>query len=265
MLTMGVDAGSAATKAVVIDTDKNIILGYDIRSTGADVEEAARVVAEVALSKAGLSMQDLDYILSTGWGRKGVPFANSGKSEIMCHATGAYHLIPETRTVIDIGGQDSKAISLTDMGIVADFVMNDKCAAGTGRFLETLAGILEVTLEDIGNLATRSKNPANISSTCVVFAETEVVALRSKKIPLEDIVAGVVKSMITRVATMASQINLRKEIVFTGGTAKNPGLVKYLERELGVKLYMPEEPQIIGALGAALLAKDEAYRAASSN
>lgn len=261
MLTMGVDAGSTATKVVVMDVDKDQILGVSLRHTGADVEETANEVIEATLKAAGVSIKDLDYVLSTGWGRRSVSCANSTKSEIMCHAAGAFHTIPQTRSVIDIGGQDSKAISLDDQGTVVDFVMNDKCAAGTGRFLETLAGILEINLEEIGTLAIRSDNPILISSTCVVFAETEVVAHRAKKEKLEDIVAGVVQSLIKRVITMAHQIKVRPEVVFTGGPAKNPGLVKYLEKELGQKLYVPEDPQIVGAIGAALLAKEEALKA----
>lgn len=259
MLVMGVDIGAAASKALVLN-EKDEILGYSIRHTGADVTETAAQVAEEALKKAGVSMDDLDYILSTGWGRFAVDFANKNESEIICHAAGAYHLLPDARGVIDIGGQDSKAIRMGDDGLVNDFIMNDKCAAGTGRFIETLCNILEIDLEDIGNLALKSKNPCLMSSTCVVFAETEVVAFRAKKIPIEDIIAGVLEALVKRVYAMACHIRLDtlvKEVVFTGGTAKNPGLVKYLEKHLETKLIVPDEPQIVGALGAALIAKQE--------
>lgn len=264
MLTLGVDAGSTATKAVLWDADNDKMLSYFMRHTGADVDETAREVVDAALKKSGVSLNDITHTLSTGWGRRSVSFANSNKSEIMCHAAGAHHLIPETRSVIDIGGQDSKAIAIDENGTVIDFVMNDKCAAGTGRFLETLAGILEIKLEDIGDLALQSKSPIVISSTCVVFAETEVVAHRARKCPLEDIIAGVVQALIKRVITMSNQIKMMPTTVYTGGTAKNAGLVKYLERELGTALLVPEEPQIVGALGAALLARDEVRKAASN-
>lgn len=256
MLVMGVDIGAAASKALVLSDDK--ILAYSIRHTGIDVTVTATEVAEEALKNAGVSRNDLDYILSTGWGRFAVDFAHGTESEIICHAAGAHYLIPEARGVIDIGGQDSKAIRMDKDGLVEDFIMNDKCAAGTGRFIETLCNILEINLEDVGNLALRSKDPCLMSSTCVVFSETEVVAYRAKKRPTEDIVAGVLKSLVKRVLTMAYRIELEKVkegIVFTGGTAKNPGMIKFLGEELNTKLIIPEEPQIVGALGAALIAK----------
>jgi len=258
MLVMGVDIGAAGSKALVLSEGKT--LGYSIRHTGADVTESAARVAEEASRKAGVLLNDLDYILSTGWGRSAVDFAQKTESEIICHAAGAHYLIPEARGVIDIGGQDSKAILMDGDGLVCDFIMNDKCAAGTGRFVETLCNILEIKLEDVGDLALKSKNPCLMSSTCVVFAETEVVAYRSKKRPIEDIVAGVLGSLIKRVCTMAYRINLDKlgeKIVFTGGTAKNPGLVKFLEEEFKKELIVADEPQIVGALGAALLAEGE--------
>jgi predicted CoA-substrate-specific enzyme activase len=255
---MGVDIGAAASKALVSNNDK--ILGYSIRHTGADVTESATRVAEEALRKAGVSISDLDYILSTGWGRLSVDFAHKTETEIICHAMGAHYLIPGARGVIDIGGQDSKAILMDKNGLVSDFIMNDKCAAGTGRFIETLCNILEINLEDVGDLALKSKDPCLISSTCTVFAETEVVAYRAKRRPIEDIVAGVLDSLVKRVYAMACHIKLDKVgegIVFTGGTAKNPGLVKFLGEELKTQLFVPEEPQIVGALGAALIAKRE--------
>ncbi|MFH1624540.1 MAG: acyl-CoA dehydratase activase [Pseudomonadota bacterium] len=258
MPVMGVDIGAAASKALVLNDDK--ISGYSIMHTGADVTETARKVAEEALQKAGISKDDLDYILSTGWGRFAVDFAHKAESEIICHAAGAHYLIPAARGVIDIGGQDSKAIRMDEDGLVIDFIMNDKCAAGTGRFIETLCNILEIGLEDVGRLALNAKDPCLMSSTCVVFAETEVVAFRAKKRPIEDIVAGVLKALIKRVYAMACHIRLdtiAEEVVFTGGTAKNPGLVKFLKAELKAQLIVPDEPQIVGALGAALIANQE--------
>lgn len=258
MLVMGIDIGAAASKALVLDNDE--ILSHSIRNTGADVTETARRVAEEALKNAGILMKDLNHIVSTGWGRFAVDFAFKAESEIICHAIGAHYLFPEAKGVIDIGGQDSKAILLDENGLVKDFIMNDKCAAGTGRFIETLCHILEIKLEDVSNLALKSRNPCLISSTCVVFAETEVIAYRAKRMPIEDIIAGVLKSFVKRVFTMACRIQLDKVgrgIVFTGGTAKNRGLVKFLEEEFNTNLIIPEEPQIVGALGAALIAKQE--------
>ena len=258
MMVMGVDIGAAASKALVLNGDS--ISGYSIRHTGADVTETAAQVAAEAARKAKVSIDNLDCILSTGWGRFAVSFAQKAESEIICHAAGAHYLIPEARGVVDIGGQDSKAILLDENGIVSDFIMNDKCAAGTGRFIETLCNILEINLEDVGDLALKSKDPCIMSSTCVVFAETEVVAYRAKKRPIEDIVAGVLNSLVKRVYTMALRINLdkvREGIVFTGGTAKNPAMVKFLGEEFNKNLIIPEEPQVVGALGAALLAKRE--------
>lgn len=263
MPVMGVDVGAAASKALVLDGDN--ILGYSIKHTGADVTETAIKVAEEALRQAGIPREALDYIVSTGWGRFGVDFADRAESEIICHALGAHYFIPEAKGVIDIGGQDSKAILLDENGMVTDFIMNDKCAAGTGRFIETLCNILEIKLEDVGELALKSKNPCLMSSTCVVFAETEVVAYRAKKRPIEDIVAGVLRSLVKRVYAMACHINLhtvKKGIVFTGGTAKNPGLVKFLSEEFDTEFIIPKEPQIVGALGAALIAKQELKRRA---
>jgi len=258
MVVMGVDIGAAASKALVLDGDR--ISGYSIKHTGADVTETAAKVAEEALEKAGVSIKDLDYILSTGWGRFAVDFAHKAESEIICHAAGAHYLIPEARGVVDIGGQDSKAIFLDKDGLVRDFIMNDKCAAGTGRFIETLCHILEINLEDVADLALKSKDPCLMSSTCVVFAETEVVAYRAKKRPIEDIVAGVLKSLVKRVYAMATHIKLDKVgegVVFTGGTAKSPAMVKFLREEFNTNLIVPEEPQIVGALGAALIAQEE--------
>ncbi|MDY6879824.1 MAG: acyl-CoA dehydratase activase [Desulfatiglans sp.] len=258
MLVMGVDIGAAASKTLILDDDKT--LGYGIVHTGADVTETAYRVANIALKEAKVSMNDLDFVMSTGWGRFSVDFAHKQESEVICHAAGAHRVIPEARGVIDIGGQDSKAILMDEDGLVSDFIMNDKCAAGTGRFVETLCNILEIELEDVGNLALKGENPCLMTSACVVFAETEVVAYRAQKRSIEDIVAGVMQSLVKRVYAMACHIRLDRladTIVFTGGTAKNPGLVKYLERETQTPLLVPEEPQIVGALGAALIAEQE--------
>ena len=257
-LTAGVDVGAATTKAAII-ADGNL-LSYFIMPTGAIVESAAMTVAEKVMNEAGIAMNDLNYVIATGWGRQGVPFANKTVTEIICHAAGAHWLIPETRSIIDIGGQDSKAMTVDDNGTVLGFVMNDKCAAGTGRFLEVMAQVLETTVEKLGPIALNSEDPCQISSTCTIFAETEVIALRAQGRNREDLVAGILAAVAKRVALMAQHLKLGKELVFTGGVAKNIGVKKALENELGTEMLVSEEPQIIGALGAALLAKKEALK-----
>ena len=261
MLFAGIDVGAATAKAVILKD--NEISGYAVRPTGRDVRLATDKVFQDALEKAGLSISsaNFDYIISTGYARESIEFADKTVTEIICHARGAHFMIPSTRFIIDIGGQDSKAIDLDSEGNVTNFIMNDKCAAGTGRFLEVMANVLEVnSVAEMGPLALQSEKPSLISSTCTVFAETEVVVLRAKGIDSKDLIAGVHKSVSARVATMASSLTIRSDAVFTGGVAKNVGVKKFLEAELGIELMVPNEPQIIGALGAALLAQTEFFR-----
>ena len=252
---VGVDVGAATAKALAMNDGQ--VLGYFIMSTGPSVAKASHTVLEEVLTKAGGSRSDIEYVVATGWGRDGVSFANKKVSEIICHAKGAFFLIPETKSIIDIGGQDSKAISLDENGNIFSFVMNDKCAAGTGRFFEVMAKVLEIELTEIGDMALKSKDPCEISSTCTVFAETEVVAHRATGRSVEDLIAGIVRASARRVAVMARQVNPRPVLVFSGGVAKNIGVKKALERELGLEMVIPDEPQIVGALGAAILAKAE--------
>lgn len=258
MLFAGVDVGAATAKTVILEDGE--ILGYAVRPTGHDVKLAANEVTEEALEKAGLStsIDDIDYVISTGYGRNAVTFANKAVTEIICHAKGANFMIPSTRAIIDIGGQDSKAIEVSPEGNVADFVMNDKCAAGTGRFLEVMAEVLEVgSVDKMGPISLESKAPCHISSTCTIFAETEVVSLRAEGRNRTDMIAGVHKSVASRVAVMASRLTFKPDVIFTGGVAKNIGVKKSLEEEIGMPILVPDEPQIIGALGAALRAKEE--------
>ena len=209
------------------------------------------------MEKAALSFDDLQYIISTGYGRKSVSFANKAVTEIICHAAGVSSIMPQVRTVIDIGGQDSKVIGLDDQGNVSNFVMNDKCAAGTGRFLEVMAGVLDVTIGDIGPMSLVSNDPCTISSTCTIFAESEVVSLRAEGRCREDLLGGIHKAMAHRVAIMGKSVGYKKDVVFTGGVAKNIGVRRAMENEIGLKILIPEEPQIMGALGAAILAGAE--------
>jgi len=258
MLFAGVDVGAATAKTVILGDGE--ILGYAIKPVGHDVKLAANKVTKEALDKAGLSISidDLDYVISTGYARESIEFANKTVTEIICHAKGAHFVIPSTRFIIDMGGQDSKAIEVDPEGNVINFVMNDKCAAGTGRFIEIMAQALEVgSVDEMGPLALESNEPCHISSTCTVFAETEVVVLRAEGKDRKDLIAGVHKAVASRVAAMVSSLTLRPDAVFTGGVAKNIGVRRFLEEEIGMGLLVPDEPQIIGALGAALFAQTE--------
>jgi (R)-2-hydroxyacyl-CoA dehydratese activating ATPase len=261
MLVAGIDVGAATAKAVILEDGE--ILGYAVKPVGYDVKLAAREISEEALNRAGLStpIEGLDYIVSTGYARENIEFAHKTVTEIICHSKGAHFMIPSTRFIIDMGGQDSKAIEVSDRGDVINFAMNDKCAAGTGRFLEVMAHILEVeSMDEMGPLALKSKEPCHISSTCTVFAETEVVVLRANGKDREDLIAGVHKSVASRVFAMAVGLTCTPDAVFTGGVARNTGIKKYLEEEFKREFVVPDEPQIIGALGAALIAQEHAGR-----
>jgi len=258
MITAGVDVGAATAKTAIISDGK--ILSYAVIPTGDSVARAAERVTRAALEQAGLSMADLSFVISTGYGRNGVSFANKTASEIICHAKGVNLLMPSARTVIDIGGQDSKVIGVRENGTVSDFVMNDKCAAGTGRFLEVMAGVLGLDIEEMGPISCTSKEPCPISNTCTIFAETEMVSLRAEGRTREDLVAGIHKAVASRVVVMGKTVGYREQVVFTGGVAKNTGVKNSLEAGIGLPILIPEEPQIMGALGAALLAKAELSR-----
>jgi predicted CoA-substrate-specific enzyme activase len=214
---------------------------------------------DAVLGEAGLSsIEDLEYIVGTGYGRLKVPFANENISEITCHARGAHWLTPTVRTVIDIGGQDCKVMSMDDKGKVLEFVMNDRCAAGTGRFFEAMARVLDLGLEGLSELSLEGKNPAPITSQCSVFAESEVVTLVNEGAELADIVAGLHASIASRLNSMVRKVGLVEDVALTGGCAKNAGLAKALEEKLGVSVTkLPKDPQIAGAIGAALLAREK--------
>ncbi len=249
MITVGIDSGSATTKGVLVSNGK--IVAHTILPTGFDFILAAKKAYIEVLDAAGFDKEDVDHVYSTGYGRKNLTFADKAISEITTHAAGVYDLYPDVKGIIDIGGQDSKVISISK-GKVIDFSMNDKCAAGTGKFLEYTSRALEVPIEDLGNLALGSKNPASITSMCTVFAESEVISLRARGFNKEDIAAGLVESIARRVAVMSRQLGLQENVAFVGGVAKNTGIRAGLEKELKISLYIPPEPQITGALGAAL-------------
>jgi predicted CoA-substrate-specific enzyme activase len=258
MPVLGIDVGSATAKAVILKDAK--ILSNTVIPTGFDVSKTVNEVTGLTCKKIGASLDDIGFTVATGYARDSVPFANKKITEITCHAKGVFFLFPQTRTIIDIGGQDSKVIRINELGKVITFSMNDKCAAGTGRFLEVMARIFELEISEIGYLATQSNDHCPISSTCTVFAETEVIALRAQGKKREDIIAGIHKGMVLRIISMVKMLGYEEPIVLTGGVAKNIGVKHFLERELNIKVMIPEEPQITGALGAALFAESELDR-----
>jgi predicted CoA-substrate-specific enzyme activase len=249
----GIDVGAVSTEAVIIDTGGEIS-GYSIVETGASSTEAADEAFDKALLAAGIPREAVEGIAATGYGRVSVPLADKTVTEISCHALGAQYLFPDTGTVIDIGGQDSKVIRIGDSGKVLDFTMNDKCAAGTGRFLEVMASKLRVSLEGMGELSLHAKAEVPISSVCTVFAESEVVSLVAKNHPKEEIIKGLHRAITNRVWSMAKAIGVYGEVSMSGGVAKNRGVVTLMEEKLGKPILVYVEPQIVGALGAALFA-----------
>ena len=252
MFYIGVDIGSLTTKVVIVDSAGEIIARATGRSGYSGRDLALKLTTEL-IDKAKLNLSDLGTTVATGYGRITYP-ADREVSEITCQAKGISHLFPGARTVIDIGGQDSKVIKLFPGGKVADFSMNDKCAAGTGRFLEVMAGALEVPLQEVGELSLKSLSPSQISSFCTVFAESEVISQISAGAAKSDVLAGVCASVATRVASMTSRLGLEAEVIFTGGVARNQGVVSALAKELDCPLKIPVEPEITAALGAALFA-----------
>jgi len=257
LITAGIDIGSLSTDTVIIGENKQM-LSYSIISTGANSKKACDASFAQALDRAGLKKEDIDYVLSTGYGRKRVEFADDEITEITCHARGLHFQHPQTGRIIDIGGQDSKAIAINEKGKVMNFAMNDKCAAGTGRFLEVMARALEIELEEMGALSLKSNEAVPISNMCTVFAESEVISLIAEGKQVFDIVNGISLSISGRVLGLLDRVGGEGEIAMSGGVAKNIGVVSAIEDKLGVKLHIPKEPQIIGALGAALIALERA-------
>ncbi|MGZ3578887.1 MAG: acyl-CoA dehydratase activase [Syntrophales bacterium] len=252
MITAGIDIGSITTKAAVMAEGK--IRGTRVIFTGYNAEQAGAKVYEELLKELGIEKFDVRRVVSTGYGRNSVKFMDKAMTEIICHGAGAHYLNPRARSVIDIGGQDSKAIILDEKGKVKNFAMNDKCAAGTGRFLEVMARALEVDLDGFGALSLRAVDPSRISSLCTVFAESEVISLISKGEKRENIIAGIHESIAARIAAMANRLRIAPLVVMTGGVAKNIGVVKALERKIGMAVEVSEYAQVNGAIGAALLA-----------
>lgn len=258
-IAAGVDVGSTTSKAVVV-VEGRMVSSF-IGDSTVNPTKTARMVYREALQRAGIHENVVGYIVGTGYGRAKVDFANENVSEISCHAKGAHFLLPEVRTIIDIGGQDTKAISIDKLGHVTEFAMNDKCAAGTGRFLDFMARSLGLKIDDMTRLHFENGVPALISSMCSVFAESEVINLVNEEVPLPSIVKGLHKSVAGRIGTLARRVGLSGEVVISGGVAKNKGVVDCLKAGLGCAFAtFPEDidPQIVGALGAAMIAFEKA-------
>ena len=253
MYVLGIDSGSTSTNAVIMNQDRKI-KAFSVVRTGAKSGVSAQKALDEVLQRAGLTKEDISWIVSTGYGRVSIEFADENVTEISCHGKGAHYFNPKIRTILDIGGQDSKAIHLNENGEVKDFVMNDKCAAGTGRFLEMIARTLEVSLDELGAIALTSTEKIEITSMCSVFAETEVISLIANNKEKADIADGVCHAIGNKASGLLRRVGMEPDFMMTGGVAKNPGVVRAVEEKIGAKLYICEEPEIVGATGAALYA-----------
>jgi (R)-2-hydroxyacyl-CoA dehydratese activating ATPase len=263
MICVGIDAGSRATKVVLFDPEQSRVVASVIADQGVEQQRLAAELLEKACQEAHVDRAAIGPIVATGYGRNAVRFAHTTITEITCHAAGVHHLLPEARTIIEIGGQDSKYIALEDGGLVRDFAMNDRCAAGSGRFLEVVATRLEVDLATLGELSRDSQKPALISSTCVVFAETEIIGLLAEGVAAPDIAAGVQNAISQRVAGLAGR-SIMPPVCFTGGVALQSGMVRALETALDCTVMVSPLPQYTGALGAAILASRQSRQGAGT-
>jgi predicted CoA-substrate-specific enzyme activase len=251
----GVDVGSTQTKAVVIDSARNIV-ARALTETGANVTRAAENAFQEALAAADVREEEVEYVVGTGYGRYKVTFGNTQVTEISCHGRGAVQMFPRTRTVIDMGGQDTKAIRVSSSGEIVDFCMNDKCAAGTGRFLGAASAALRIPLDQLGPTALRGERPVKISTTCTVFAESEVLSWLGKGKKMEDILLGVHQSIAMRSGALLRRVGIEEEVTFTGGVARNVAMIEALSQRIGVRPNVSEDSHFMGALGAALFALD---------
>ncbi len=258
MFTMGIDVGSASSKVVILEDGSRIVAAEVVQvGTGSS---GPQKVLEMAYQSSGLTRADMERVVATGYGRFAFEDADKQISEISCHAKGIFHLIPTARTIIDIGGQDAKAIRLDSRGAVRQFFMNDKCAAGTGRFLDVMARVLETTVDEMAECDAQAEEIASISSTCTVFAESEVISQLSKGVAKNNIIKGVHQSVASKACGLAYRGGLEDDVVMTGGVAKNAGVVRAVGRELKRKIIVAPNPQTTGALGAALFAYEEAKK-----
>ena len=254
-MAAGIDIGSVTTEALLFDKEKGLV-GYSILYTGADSGRTSELAFDKVLAGAGKARSDAVYVVATGCGRRRADFANDAVTEITCLAKGVNYLFPGARTIIDIGGQDTKVIKVDARGRVVEFEMNDKCAAGTGRFLEVMAGVFKVPLDQLGGLALQATDRIPMSSTCTVFVESETISLVARGEKPENILAGIHYAIAHRVAGLFSRVGIQTDVFFSGGVAKNTGMRKALEETMKVKIIEPTyDPQLTGALGAAVIAQ----------
>jgi predicted CoA-substrate-specific enzyme activase len=256
MIVAGCDVGSLTTKVVLLNNTK--IIAQKVRRSHFNPVESANEVMDETLKLAGLTLKDIEFCVGTGYGRERIPFVQKAVSEIACHAKGAHFSMPSIRTVIDIGGQDCKAIRINDKGNIEKFFTNDKCASGTGRFLEVMAKVIGLGLEELGSLSANSKDPVTLSAACTAWSQAEVILHLNIKRPKADIAAGVNHAMAARVALLAKAVGIEKDVCMTGGVAKNIGVVHAMEKQLSLPIRrLRIDPQLVGALGAAVLAQEK--------
>ncbi len=252
---VGIDVGSTTTKGILLDRSGNI-LAKSLMQTGASAIQAVEKTLQTISSLSNVNLNGIP-VISTGYGRARVELAEKSVTEITCHSVGVHHINPEIRLLIDVGGQDSKVIRIGSSGRPEDFELNDKCSAGTGRFLEVMARVLDVSIDELGPLALQSKTPCSISSTCTVFAESEVIGHIGAGKSAADIAAGVHISMVSKITALSKRVGVKQPVCVTGGVALNPAFRHHLSSQLGVSLWVPDEPQLTGALGAAVIALEK--------
>ena len=255
----GIDVGSTQTKGIIIN-EKFEILARALTDTGAYITKVAERCFAEALQTSGVKREDVAYVVGTGYGRYKVNFGDAQITEISCHARGANYLFPNTRTVIDMGGQDAKGIKTGEDGDVKDFVMNDKCAAGTGRFLANAAEALGMGLGEIGDISLKAKNPVRLTTVCTVFVESDIMSYLAQNKKVEDILGGVHSAIAARTISLVRRVGIEPEVTFTGGVSKNIGMVRALEEKLGMKLNVSADSHFVGALGASILALERALK-----
>lgn len=252
MITAGIDVGAVATKVVILKDGK--VIGDSIVTTGVEQKKAAELALDKAIKKAGVSRSDIERIIATGMGSKAIDFADKEVSEVEADAVGANFLYPQARTVIDVGGEEGRGIKVGEKGRVIDFVLNERCAAGAGAFIEAMARALEVRVDEMGELSRKSTRDIEINAQCAVFAESEVVSLIHAKIAKPDIARAVHDGIASRITSMVRRVGVEKEVALIGGISKNVGFVDCLKKRLAMDLLIPDEPQLVGALGAAIIA-----------
>ncbi|OGO05821.1 MAG: hypothetical protein A2Y60_06070 [Chloroflexi bacterium RBG_13_54_9] len=263
MYFMGIDIGSRGAKGVVVDDASKIVASF-VGDTGPESVKTSEMVRDAMLKSSGLDVREVKYVVATGYGRVLVPFANANITEIGCHGKGANYFVPLARTILDMGGQDCKAININEKGQVTKFIMNDKCAGGTGRFLEMIASVLGLQLEDIGRVSLESTQKLPFNTICAVFAKTDAMSLLKKGTPKADILAGLHDAIAVRCLNLLKRVDIQKDFTITGGVAKNQGMVAKLKEKVGLDPILAPDPQIIGALGAALFARERALAPAKA-